>query len=455
MTQTMRGRLLCGSIVGLAFCGAWLSGELLRRHDDIWRLNASAGPLSSAICGTGGRFGLDCQQGLNDRWSEINIPRPNAGGRPSGEFIRVPVPFLGLTYFAFVGIWFGCVGWPRGCRWWDALASVAIAAGTLGSALLLALMVAGRVRPCPPCICAHLLNLAIAILAWRRWRTFHDAEQPDTAASPSSPRLPSVLSTRHAYTALAFWAVLVAGCWFYRADHLALAGQWSKLLPYKQLVTGLRQDQTFLLQHYLAEPPHPECTTQPGDARPRLVAFIDYECPNCSCSLAALIENARQTFPGLDVRVRHYPLCSECNPGVKGAFHNHACLAAYAAEAARLQGGEAGFWRMHELLIRHRGRLNAEQLVELGREAGLDGQRLTRDLAGSEVRQRVAADIEAGRQSGVTGTPAVFFQGRRVDSRFESPAFWKALAGHIGTTATSSPAPELGGKVASLSVEAK
>jgi predicted DsbA family dithiol-disulfide isomerase len=449
MIKPMRARLLCLIIVGFAACGAWLSGELLRRHDDIWRLNAPPGALFSAICGAGGRLGLDCQQAANDRWSEITVPRPGSEGRSSGASIRVPVPFLGLAYFSFVGIWFGCVGWPRGCRLWDSLPPAVIAAGATGSLFFLALMITGRARPCPPCILADAISLLIVVLTWRLWRASRQLNQPAAdAVTPDRP-LASMLSARHALTALTFWAVVIAGFWFYRGDHLALAGQWHKLMPYKQTVAALREDEPFLLQQYMAQPPRSACSSQPGDPRPHLVAFIDYECPNCSCSLATLIENARRKFPDLDVQVRHFPLCSECNPDVKGSFHQNACRAAYAAEAARLQGGEAAFSKMHELLIQHRGELDASHLVELSHEAGLYTQRLARDLAGAEVRQRVAADVEAGRRSGVTGTPSVFFQARRVDPRFEGPAFWNALAGHFSATATSSPASELTGKVAS------
>jgi len=195
---------------------------------------------------------------------------------------------------------------------------------------------------------------------------------------------------------------------------------------------------------------------RPGEAvepgRARLVAFIDYQCPNCGPGTSEVIENAKRAFgERLDVVVRHYPLCAECNESVKGGFHARACEAAWAAEAARLQGGAAAFARMHEQLMGFKGELNADALRGLALKAGLDVERFERDSKGEDVRRAVAADVEMAGRWGVTGTPAFFLDGRRIDRRFEGAVMWEALAAQGGkenvvTTQTAMSAVDEGGR---------
>ncbi|MET1003420.1 MAG: Na+/H+ antiporter NhaA [Acidimicrobiia bacterium] len=139
----------------------------------------------------------------------------------------------------------------------------------------------------------------------------------------------------------------------------------------------------------------------PEDAPVTLVEYADFECPYCGRAEAAVREVLRAF--GDDVRYvfRHLPL---------NDVHEHAQLAAEAAEAAGAQGQ---FWEMHDLLFANSGALEPEDLVRYARELGLDEARFTKALDERKYALRVARDSDSADESGVAGTPTFFVNGRR------------------------------------------
>jgi protein-disulfide isomerase len=139
----------------------------------------------------------------------------------------------------------------------------------------------------------------------------------------------------------------------------------------------------------------------PDDAPVTLVEYGDFECPYCGQAEGA-IRDLLASF-GDEVRYvwRHLPL---------NDVHPHAQLAAEASEAAAKQGR---FWEMHDLLLRHQGDLRPSDLSAYAEELGLDGERLLRDLHERKHEPRVSEDVASADESGVTGTPSFFVNGRR------------------------------------------
>jgi predicted DsbA family dithiol-disulfide isomerase len=410
--------------------GAWVSGEMLKAHDGVWGEHDMVRGVIGRLCDAGSKVRLDCAGASRGRYSEFTLPIPR-------HPVNVPTAFLGLAYFVTLGAWFVVVGGTPGVHRAWRLIPAGVTLGGLGwSGFLVALMVMGLAKPCAACIAVHGINLVAVFAIWR----FFAATQAQDAQEPPEARLAGAASANSGRR-LVFVAVLTAmagtvGLWSYRAEHLALRDHWRKLLPYKAVVNELRGDRAFLLREHLAEDEREFCG-RPGETveagRPRLVAFVDYQCPSCGPGGEELIENARRAFGDrLDVVRRHYPLCADCNAAVEKRFHPHACEAAWAAEAARLQGGAAAFEAMHRLLMDFRGELNAEALRTLAVKAGLDAERLAADLKGEDVRRAVAADVELAGRWGVKATPAFFLDGRRIDRRFEGPVMWDALAGRGG-----------------------
>jgi protein-disulfide isomerase len=138
----------------------------------------------------------------------------------------------------------------------------------------------------------------------------------------------------------------------------------------------------------------------PADAPITLVEFSDFECPFCVRILPTL-DQIQETY-GDQVRIvyRHFPL---------NGIHPNAQLAAEASLCADAQGK---FWEMHDAIFEVRGKVDADGLKSMAADLGLDSEVFDGCLDSREFQDQVAADLEAGRQAGVTGTPALFINGR-------------------------------------------
>jgi Na+/H+ antiporter NhaA len=137
------------------------------------------------------------------------------------------------------------------------------------------------------------------------------------------------------------------------------------------------------------------------DAPVTLVEYGDFDCPYCGQAESVIRELLASR--GDDVRYvwRHLPL---------NDVHPSAQLAAEASEAAAAQGR---FWDMYDRLLGHDGVLTPRELSVYATELGLDVPRLMRELRRREYASRVSEDVASADESGVSGTPTFFINGRR------------------------------------------
>ena len=138
----------------------------------------------------------------------------------------------------------------------------------------------------------------------------------------------------------------------------------------------------------------------PAQAPVTLEEFGDFQCPPCGMISGPLLEIEKDYGPKLRVIFRNFPFPN----------HQHALEAAYAAEAAGLQGR---YWEMHDLLYKEQANWSnapdAKQLfVSYAKILGLEMDRFETDIAGPTVKARVTADQERGKSLGVSATPSIF-----------------------------------------------
>jgi protein-disulfide isomerase len=146
-----------------------------------------------------------------------------------------------------------------------------------------------------------------------------------------------------------------------------------------------------------------------------LVMYGDFQCPYCAAAFPIVIR-VRQRLQGrLLFAFRHFPL-RETHPDAE--------LAAQASEAAAAQGA---FWPMHDRLYESRGLLGREDLLGYAGELGLDTDAVSSELDSGAHAARVQRDVDGGRQSGVTGTPTFFTNGRRHEGAFDASSLVAAL----------------------------
>ena len=153
-----------------------------------------------------------------------------------------------------------------------------------------------------------------------------------------------------------------------------------------------------------ADPPH---THGPANAPVHLEEFGDFECPPCGIFHPVLKQMEEEFGDKIHVTFREFPLVPT---------HQHALIAASAAEAAGLQGK---FWEMHDLLYDRQNAWKTQFDVRstfegFAREIGLDVERYKRDVGSDLVQQRIFTDGKRGHSLGVKGTPTLFMNGREV-----------------------------------------
>jgi protein-disulfide isomerase len=411
---------LTAAIVALCLAGAGLSGELVRQH------GGATGGLLARLCHAADGSGAGCTGTLHGPFSELRIPLP----RPTRDLsvvvrtTRVPVAFLGLAYFVFLGLWYVVAGPGRP---WHRLPLHVAYAGLAMSILYVGLMAVGSAPWCVGCVAVHAVNLLLVAAVWR----ISTAPRPDRAAA---------VTARQAFAAGAVALAVIGGLWLFRRDNLGHRAERERLATYQQMVHAMQRDPEFLMREYFAQAPTRPIPLRPTEVVPdgaaKLVVFTDFECPACYCN-AGLIKNGLERLfkDRIAVLVRHYPLCAECNDGVQGVVHPHACRAACAAEAARRLGGEAAFAQMHYELFMHRGRLGDETYREIAAGIGLDPDRLLAEMDGDAVRQIIADDIALARELGVAGTPAMFLDDRPLPDVCETPLFWNTYAERLAPAA--------------------
>jgi protein-disulfide isomerase len=156
-----------------------------------------------------------------------------------------------------------------------------------------------------------------------------------------------------------------------------------------------------------------EHTIGPANARITLLEFGDFECPPCGRLSEPLSQLQHEFSSQLRLVFYNFPLPN----------HKHAREAAWAAEAAGLQGK---FWQMHDLLYKDQevwaNSTDAEVLFNAyASYIGLDARKFRIDMVGEEVRQRVAADQKKGTSLGVKNTPTIFVNKREVDPKRLNP----------------------------------
>ena len=118
-----------------------------------------------------------------------------------------------------------------------------------------------------------------------------------------------------------------------------------------------------------------------------------------------LFEQVLDTYPeSVKVVFKHYPL----------SFHQQALPAALASMAAAEQGR---FWEYHDELFINQNSLGSEKYMEIAENLGLDLKKFSLDMMRPSLRKKIEQDVADAKKAGVTGTPAIFVNGRKLKKR--------------------------------------
>lgn len=151
------------------------------------------------------------------------------------------------------------------------------------------------------------------------------------------------------------------------------------------------------------------------DSKVALIEYGDYQCPGCAQAYGPLKAASEKYEDQIVFVFRNFPLTT---------IHPNARAAAAAAEAAGLQGK---FWEMHDRLYADQASwkdLDPNQrtsyFANLADTLGLDVEKFKKDMTGEQVGKKINYDIELGKKANVTGTPAVFLDGKSIGDAWQT-----------------------------------
>jgi predicted DsbA family dithiol-disulfide isomerase len=350
----------------------------------------------------------------------------------------------------FLGAWYVLGAPPRPWgHYWYLVPLLTTGCGLMASVAMICVMVFLLKAWCFWCLIAHAVNGLLVIGTWwlrPRWDALSRERSRIAALHDARTFARATFPAAAAARTVALAGLLVAGLWVYRGVKLDTREQVARLLPYKKFVETRLREPAFLVREFLSQPQRalPEAGV---DGVPTLAIFSDFESPHCACFAGKWPTEYRPRWSGdIKVQFRHLPLDAACNPMAQSGEHPNSCEASYAAEAARLQGGESAFWRMHDELFRRRRRLGPDLYATLAADIGLDGERLIEDMDDAAVKEAVARDVALAEKLGVRSTPSLLLNGRAVpDFCTYNPIFWEAISGELqvgSATVKSSHLPD-------------
>jgi len=236
---------------------------------------------------------------------------------------------------------------------------------------------------------------------------------------PRSPLSPPLLAAGGAFAGVGFTVSLLISSLAFSGEDLAEAKLgalvsvplapllgWTVLRVVRRLPTAVRARQLAgtaedILDLSQEVEPRRDHVRGPEEALVTLVEYGDFECPYCGQAEPVIRELLSEFDDDVRYVWRHLPL---------NDVHPHAQIASEASEAAADQGR---FWDMHDVLLAHQGELLPAHLRAYATELGLDAERVLDELHHRAHAARIGEDVASADESGVSGTPSFFVNGRR------------------------------------------
>ncbi|MBO9618869.1 MAG: DsbA family protein [Niabella sp.] len=268
--------------------------------------------------------------------------------------------------------------------------------GLLTGVFLIGAMIVHPSLFCPLCLTVHLCNFALFFLFARQHR-YGFRQFISTTRNAPRKKAGSALLWQSSSFLISGVFILSA---FYGLKAYTLAADNAQRVNLKQAFADYDAQPQRIIPVDAGDPLSADTT-----GKLALVVFSDFNCPACY-RFSAETDSVLKYFNSVCYVVfKQYPLCTNCNPYITTNIHPHSCEAAKASLAASRQGK---FWEYHDVLFRQQDITNAAQ--KCGLQPDLFNAFRNSDTA-SAILQK---NIQEGNSLGITGTPAVFLNGRQI-----------------------------------------
>jgi protein-disulfide isomerase len=171
-----------------------------------------------------------------------------------------------------------------------------------------------------------------------------------------------------------------------------------------------------------AQPVHaPRPTLGAASAPVTIVEYADYQCPFCATWARTIEPQIKQTY--IDTGK------------VRLEWHDMAWMgdeSRDAANAARCAGDQGQFWAYHDLLFasqagQNTGAFSKARLEAFARQLGLNTAAFDACVDADKYGDAVQADFAEATRLGISGTPAFFINGQRIDGAQPYATFQAAI----------------------------
>jgi protein-disulfide isomerase len=145
-----------------------------------------------------------------------------------------------------------------------------------------------------------------------------------------------------------------------------------------------------------------------------VVVFADFECSHCRQEAPLLRQVIERSNNTARLVYKHFPLAG-----------NLRSKPASLATVAAMEQGK--FWEMHDIVFENQGALEDADIRGYARKIGLDMAKFDASYKAKKGLELIEADRAEGEKLGITGTPAVYVNGRRMHGSL----FGGTLAGWV------------------------
>jgi len=147
----------------------------------------------------------------------------------------------------------------------------------------------------------------------------------------------------------------------------------------------------------------------PADAKVTLVEFSDFECPHC-LDLHNILKEIVAKYPQVRIVHKDFPI-SQIHPWAETAAIAGRCV---------FQQSPAAFWKLSDYLFQNQDLISTanlwDKVTQFASNAGLDPDAFKACMASPDAKKAVDDSLQQGAALGITGTPAVYVNGRQVFS---------------------------------------
>jgi protein-disulfide isomerase/uncharacterized membrane protein len=150
-----------------------------------------------------------------------------------------------------------------------------------------------------------------------------------------------------------------------------------------------------------------------ANAPVKIIVFSDFECSSCKL-FSGVVKDLNFIYRDkIYIVFKHFPLGKACNPALgNNDFHPKACEAALSAEAARQQGK---FWQYHDALFSiDLEKAKPELFSSIAARNKLNVPKFEQVRHSEAAQHLISRSIDQGNKLKITGTPAVYLNGRFV-----------------------------------------